>query len=318
MRPWKTDLRQDERRVIIGTAVLAMVLLVAAGARADEPFSLPEPISLSVTPASPQIGDTVLIKASTGAYVHTVGVSFLGHKFHLHREGRGPRFTGLAPVGLSVRPGPKRLRVASWAGDGSRRTMEVILRVQGRSFERSELEVSRSFTAPGPGAHQRIARDRKRLAAVWRQGSEAPLYDERFLRPLSTEITGAFGARRVFNGKQKSRHRGVDLDGEVGDPVAASNRGRVVLADELFYSGGTVILDHGMRLYTMYFHLSRIDVKPGETVEAGETLGAVGATGRVTGPHLHFGAKLRGRYVDPLALQKLPLGDGPIDALALR
>ena len=318
MSQWKTDLKQDERRVIMGTAVLSMVLLLAAGARAAEPISIPEPISLSVTPASPQIGDSVLVKASAGADVHTVGVSFLGHKFHLHREGPGQKFTGLAPVGLSVKPGAKRLRVVSWAEDGSRRSMEVILRVRSRSFERDELEVSQSFTTPDRTARGQIARDSRRLSAAWRSGTDAPLFDERFLRPLPTEITGAYGTRRVFNGKQQSRHRGVDLDGEVGDLVPAANRGRVVLATDLYYSGGTVILDHGAQLFTMYFHLSRIDVKPGDLVEPGETLGAVGASGRVTGPHLHFGAKLRGTYVDPLALQKLPLGDGPIDVLALR
>jgi murein DD-endopeptidase MepM/ murein hydrolase activator NlpD len=110
----------------------------------------------------------------------------------------------------------------------------------------------------------------------------------------------------VFNGKPRSSHEGADLAAPAGAPVAAPGPGRVALAEELYFSGGTVILDHGAGLFTMYFHLSRIDVKAGEDVDSGGRIGAVGATGRATGPHLHWGARLNRARINPLGLLKLP------------
>jgi murein DD-endopeptidase MepM/ murein hydrolase activator NlpD len=100
---------------------------------------------------------------------------------------------------------------------------------------------------------------------------------------------------------------GLDLDGDVGATIVAANRGRVLVASERFYSGGTVLLDHGQGLMTMYFHMSRIDVKPGQLLEKGQGIGAVGASGQVTGPHLHLSTKLGGEYVDPAQLLSLDL-----------
>ncbi len=124
--------------------------------------------------------------------------------------------------------------------------------------------------------------------------------------PVEAPVRENFGAKRVFNGKPRSRHNGVDLAASTGAPVTAPAPAVVVLAEDLYYSGGTVILDHGGGLFTTYFHLSRIDVKLGDRVAAGEKLGAVGATGRATGPHLHWGARVNGARVDPLDLLQLP------------
>ena len=115
-----------------------------------------------------------------------------------------------------------------------------------------------------------------------------------------------FGARRVFNGKTRSRHAGLDVAAPAGAPVVAAAGGRVALAGNFYFSGGSVVLDHGEGLFTMYFHLSRLDVKEGETVAAGQLLGAVGATGRATGPHLHWAARLGSARIDPAALLALP------------
>jgi murein DD-endopeptidase MepM/ murein hydrolase activator NlpD len=127
-----------------------------------------------------------------------------------------------------------------------------------------------------------------------------------FLHPTASAETAAFGTRRLLNGVQRSRHLGWDLDGKVGDPVHATQAGRVVVAARLFYSGGTVILDHGQGLFSLYFHLSALDVKKGQTVHRAQRVGRVGRSGRVTGPHLHFAFKLDGVYVDPERLLALP------------
>ena len=125
---------------------------------------------------------------------------------------------------------------------------------------------------------------------------------ERFVRPVPGQPTSVFGTRRVFNGQARDPHPGLDLRAASGTDVVASGPGRVVLAQDLYYSGNTVIVDHGGGLFTLYAHLSSIGVENGANVEAGQSLGASGATGRVTGPHLHWGAKIGAIPFNPTAL----------------
>ena len=123
--------------------------------------------------------------------------------------------------------------------------------------------------------------------------------------PVPGEMHGPFGTRRVFNGELQSQHNGADYRAQTGDPIRAAAAGVVRLAKDLFYSGNAVIVDHGAGVFTSYSHLSRIDVKPGDMVTDGQVLGLVGATGRVTGPHLHWGVSINRAMVDPaLLLQK--------------
>ena len=145
----------------------------------------------------------------------------------------------------------------------------------------------------------RAERERLRLDRLWGR-----LIPRRFHLPLSRPIPGAgrgghFGARRFINGEPRSPHTGIDIAAAEGTPVRAAANGLVVLVDDLFFSGKSVFIDHGDGLITMYFHLSRFSVHPGESVRRGQTIGAVGATGRATGPHLHFGARWLGARIDP-------------------
>ncbi|MDR2695609.1 MAG: M23 family metallopeptidase [Deltaproteobacteria bacterium] len=123
-------------------------------------------------------------------------------------------------------------------------------------------------------------------------------------RPVPGEISSAFGLRRIFNGQPRSQHKGLDLRGAAGTPVLAMADGTVALAEELYFSGNVVYLDHGLGLFSMYAHLSAIDVRPGQQVSAGQALGKVGSTGRVTGPHLHLGCYALGMAVDPTPLME--------------
>ena len=133
------------------------------------------------------------------------------------------------------------------------------------------------------------------------------LWNGRFRVPLDGVTSGSnFGKRRVLNGNPGSPHGGVDLPGTTGTPVHATQRGKVVLAEELFFAGNAVVLDHGLGIYTLYGHLSEIDVKVDDTLETGTVLGKVGATGRVTGPHLHWGLTIERARVNPLQLVHLP------------
>ena len=185
-------------------------------------------------------------------------------------------------------------------------TATATLRVVPRSFAVSRLSVDPKFVEPPPEEKERIERDREAFRKAFSTPLPAPLWEGRFTLPAEALSQKNFGARRVYNGQTRSRHAGLDLSAPTGTPVAAPASGVVVLAGEFYFSGGSVVLDHGGGLMTMYFHLSRIDVKEGDRIAPGQRIGAVGATGRVTGPHLHWAARLGAARVDPAALLALP------------
>ncbi len=152
----------------------------------------------------------------------------------------------------------------------------------------------------------RIRKENRLLRKIFKIYTPKIYTEHRMFKPLKRLIVSTpFGAKRIINGKKRSYHWGTDFKGKKGDPVFASLTGRVVLARELFYTGNTVVINHGLGLYTLYAHLSKIKVKEGEYVKAGQTIGLVGSTGRSTAPHLHFGVYINDIKVDPMiALKK--------------
>ena len=158
---------------------------------------------------------------------------------------------------------------------------------------------------------KRVRLEQKETSAAFHHIGTQPLWDSAFLEPVKGTVTGRFGSRRVINGQHKRPHSGEDIAAPKGTPVLAMNKGTVVAAVDHFFSGKGVIIDHGVGLFSMYFHLSEIDVHPGQALDKGDVLGKVGATGRATGPHLHWGIRLNGARVNPYALTALPLGAYP-------
>jgi murein DD-endopeptidase MepM/ murein hydrolase activator NlpD len=199
--------------------------------------------------------------------------------------------------------------VVGRCGDGHSASWKM--KIASGAFLQQKLSVNPAYVEPPESEKERIARDREKVAAVWAATPTARVWDRAFVMPVEATPSGNFGARRVFNGKTQSRHAGADLVAAEGTPIKAPAPGTVRLAEDLYFSGGTVIVDHGGDLFTTYFHMSRIDVKPGDRVRTGDVLGAVGATGRVTGPHLHWGARLNGARVNPLELLRLPAWNAP-------
>jgi murein DD-endopeptidase MepM/ murein hydrolase activator NlpD len=167
--------------------------------------------------------------------------------------------------------------------------------------------VDSSFTRPLDSiTAARVARENERAREVGKRAHDSPLmWTASFIRPRTSAITSEFGSGRLFNGRMTSRHLGVDFRGAVGEPVRAANRGVVALVDNFFLAGNVVYIDHGGGLVTAYFHLSKPLVSVGDTVARGQVIGLVGATGRVTGPHLHWAARYGAITVNPLDLVSL-------------
>jgi murein DD-endopeptidase MepM/ murein hydrolase activator NlpD len=209
-------------------------------------------------------------------------------------------------VDLDAKAGEHAADVTFRYGDGRTRSAREPVTVKAQKFPTTELKVEDRYVELSPEDAARAAREAQETDALYATLTPECYWSEPFVVPIHGAKDGRnFGHRRVFNGQPRAPHSGADLRADVGTPVYAANRGRVVLAKDLFYSGNAVIVDHGLGLYTVYLHLSKIDVAPGAIVERGQRLGLAGATGRVTGPHLHWGVRIVDARVDPFSLLKL-------------
>jgi murein DD-endopeptidase MepM/ murein hydrolase activator NlpD len=207
----------------------------------------------------------------------------------------------LVGIGLDTPAGTYDLTVTATSPTGVTGTARLPLRIQDKAFATRQLRVASRFVDPPAGESERIAKEAALLASLFTPATER-LWRGPFVPPVPGNATSSFGRVSVFNGEPRGRHQGADFSASTGTPIRAPNAGRVVLAMDLYFSGNTVVLDHGAGLYSLFAHLSRIDVKDGGLVATGDVLGAAGATGRVTGPHLHWAVRLGGQSVDPLSL----------------
>jgi murein DD-endopeptidase MepM/ murein hydrolase activator NlpD len=212
----------------------------------------------------------------------------------------------LLGVDLELKPENYPLTLAARTESAEEVPCSGTIDVKQGTFATESLKVAPNFVEPNPEQLARAEAERQRLRAIYATVTPQRLWDGSFQYPLTGITTGGnFGKRRILNGKAGSPHGGVDFPAPTGMPVYAAQRGRVVLAEPLYFSGNTVILDHGLGLYTFYCHFESISVQPGELVETGAVLGKVGATGRVTGPHLHWAATVNRARTNPLQLISL-------------
>ena len=209
-------------------------------------------------------------------------------------------------VDLEKPPGTYPVLIHVRAANGKPANCTLQIPVRAGKFATERLQVEKEFVEPSPEQIRRANEERDKLRAIFDQVTPEKLWAGSFRVPLDGVTTGGnFGKRRVLNGQPGSPHSGVDFPALRGTPVFAAQKGRVALAQELFFSGNTVVVDHGLGIYTFYGHLSEIDVKVGDELQPGQVLGKVGATGRVTGPHLHWGLTVERARVNPLYLVKL-------------
>jgi murein DD-endopeptidase MepM/ murein hydrolase activator NlpD len=202
---------------------------------------------------------------------------------------------------LDIAPGSYKI-VGDLETLDSRLTFVREVNIRHRTFPEQRLRVAREMVAPDPSLMPRIEDERRLVRAALEQFSKKRHWAQPFVRPVDGSVSSAFGLRRFFNDEPRAPHRGVDLRGDKGTAVRAFSAGKVILTGNHFFAGKSVYLDHGLGLITQYIHLSEINVTDGQMVSAGQVIGKLGSTGRVTGPHLHFGVSVLGTWVDPMPL----------------
>jgi len=229
-------------------------------------------------------GSAVVVKVPSAA-----GVVWQGKRVPAFRT--GDTWTTILGVDLDAEPGEHRI------------DSQITINVVAKKFPTTRVDVDDRFVNLSKADLERSARESKEIGAIYERITTDIVPSEAFTIPIAGDTSGTnFGERRIFNGQPRAPHSGADLKASTGTPVHATNRGRVVLAKNLFFTGNTVILDHGLGIFSLYAHLSRIDVKSGEVVTNGQIVGLAGATGRVTAPHLHWGMRVQGARVDPFSL----------------
>ncbi len=232
-----------------------------------------------------------------------------GHAIPLWSEGEKSEILhGLIGVDLEKAPGRYAWKVSWKNATGEERSCSALVTVRAGKFPTERLKVEKQFVQPDPEQQKRAEEDQKKMRAIFQTVTPERYWEGKFLLPLKGVTTGGnFGRRRILNGEARSPHAGVDFPAQAGTPVFAAQAGKVVLAEELYYSGNTIVIDHGYGIYTLYAHLSAIEVKAGDRVTPGSEVGKVGATGRVTGPHLHWGLTVESARVNAMEIvQHMP------------
>jgi len=213
-------------------------------------------------------------------------------------------------IGIDLDTKPGRYDVSITSGPSEKDRITQLLTILPKTFATRRLTVDAAFVNPSAEQAARIKDDTARLNGAWVSSVPTSLWSGAWARPVPGAANSVFGTRSIFNGEPRSPHSGADFQGAAGTPVKAPNSGRVVLAGDLYFTGNTVVIDHGAGLFSLFAHLRAINVHEGDSVTTGAALGELGATGRVTGPHLHWAVRLDGARIDPLSLLAL-LGESP-------
>jgi Peptidase family M23 len=274
----------------------------AAKAQKNEGFRL-----ISWSPQRLESGSPVLFRIELDQPADSLHGTWLDHPFGFTRARQANTWYALGGIDVEQAPGTYSLQLTATEANGGEVHAIRQVEVLPRSYKTTTLHVEEKFVQPDAATLKRIAADKAVKDAAFAHQISEPLWNGSFRSPVPFAPTDSFGTRRMFNGELASIHRGTDFHAGSGTPVVAANDGVVIIAQGMFYEGNLVVVDHGQQFSTLYMHLSKIEVKVGDRVHKGQRLGLSGATGRVTGPHLHFGVRWQGMYVDAVKLLKLTL-----------
>jgi murein DD-endopeptidase MepM/ murein hydrolase activator NlpD len=282
---------------------------VSLSAIGNENLTLQSPLGTEVEflSSSFEPGQIILARLKDASGVKKVSIRFLDKAYELEPSGEGGEPFTFIGLDLGLEPGAHVFGIMIYRKDGQTELLKKEFSFSAREFPVKKLWVKERYVTPPPEVQARIQWEAELLESIYGIITTQWLGDGKFILPHEGEMAPNFGERRIYNNVPRSTHSGVDIRAPYGSPVWAANSGKVVLARDLYFSGKTVILDHGLGLFTYYCHFSRIKVKRGDMVKKGDILGLVGSTGRSTGPHLHWGVKIQDSRVDPIALLSLPL-----------
>lgn len=321
--------RQPRETIVLEPIVLEPIVLDTRSPPAEPPYSIdsrdngPTPLAVRIEPVGDDVSPgraaafTLRLEGSTTGFSQLAAALGGRRAMVVPVDDERQHVMLVAPVHLEERRSTLTLEVDGELSDGTLVALSRSFEVKPVRYGRRALQVGSKFLGTSRARARPPRIDGLALRAALSTAIEELPWEGSFLHPTNSAETAAFGTRRLLNGVHVSRHMGWDLDGRIGDPVWATQSGRVVVSARLFHSGGTVILDHGQRLFSLYFHLSTLDVRKGDAVQRAQQIGRIGRSGRVTGPHLHFALKLDGVYVDPERWLALPWAEDVDEAAAV-
>jgi hypothetical protein len=285
----------------VGVVAVGLALIAGSSGAAGR-------VAVAWHPSKPKLGEV--------AWLHVRDV-LEGASIEGSVDGRPLRFfpysggqAALIGIDLEGKPGTHLWKLGVVEPGREPRNAQGSVTIARRSFPQERLTVPQTMVDLDPETEKRAVEETRQLTTLYRTVTPDRLWRGKFTKPVGTQGAGTgFGARRIINGQPRSPHGGIDFAAPRGTPVVAANTGKVAIVAEFFFPGRLVILDHGLGLYTLYFHLDTTTVVDGERVERGRTIGTVGSTGRATGPHLHFGAMAGSARIDPATLLSLELLD---------
>lgn len=254
-----------------------------------------------------QPGEVIVVTIEEGANVVDAQVRFLGRKYDMGKEETSSKLYTFVGLDLNIKSGSYQMEIVLTNILGQRERVQKDISVLAKKFPVKKLWVREEFVTPPRKALNRIRRDGEILRIIYGMITPRWLGEGSFILPCEGEVHPNFGERRIYNNKPRSPHSGVDISAPLGTPVKASNSGNVVFAGDLYFAGKAVIIEHGLGVFTFYCHFSEIKANRGDFVKKGDIIGEVGATGRVTGAHLHWSIKVFESRVDPFSFLSLLL-----------
>lgn len=252
-----------------------------------------------------QPGEAVIVGIEGRDDIKLANVYFMGSKYTMVQSQDPTEWLALVGLDLGIKPGTYTIDLSVLFDDGNYQNLSRDILILDKEFPLRKLWVKQEYVTPPPEEMERIRIESELLREIYQIFTPQWLGEGNFIIPSSGEVVPNFGERRIFNNQPRSSHSGVDISSPYGSPVQASNSGRIVLANDLYFAGKTMVIDHGLGVFTLYCHFSKIFAKRGELIKKGDIIGEIGATGRVTGPHLHWGVKIVGNRVDPFSLLSL-------------
>jgi murein DD-endopeptidase MepM/ murein hydrolase activator NlpD len=297
-----------KKYAVVRPAAIAILSLCPIAASAQMPPTCPAGLELKISAPQSLQGNLLRVELRNASSLTEVEGNWASREVSFWQDSADANVRrAFLGVDLEQAPGPGKFVVTAKLQNGESVSCSADITVRAGHFVVEKLTVDEKFVEPNPEDQARAEREAKHLHEIYAARSAEKMWAGDFRFPLSGPRRGSnFGSRRILNGVARSPHTGLDIHAPTGTPVHAAQRGRVALAEELYYAGNAIVLDHGFGVYTFYCHLSKIDVKEGDVVDAGDLIGLVGATGRVTGPHLHWGLEVNEARVNPLQILPTP------------